>query len=482
MSDHANSSDRQIEEQLSQDGPNSVSHTMEEFEMEDEYGPLLSELESGHSKGTWSCSSGRSLLSGMKKWRSLLVIAASILILLSLLGIGVAAISSSKPSPNGGSQPSQSPSSNSSTDSPLRGDNSTLQALERSYVQAILDPADTTFPRLDCPVPITERYSYLRNPLMNNSGSVPQPRYFFALTLHQCIDVLPRLMGSIIEVIRFLGPKNCALSVVGGHSKDGTFEVLKLLQEELQQLNISYLFTSSEIVPGKELRNLAIQPLVNHAYRYDPEVTVVFIDNVAICMEDILELIHQRLYQNADMTCAMDWTFFGSDPTFHDVWIARGMNGDSFIDIPADGNWNSTMNLLWNNPIAQQRQRAGQPFQVFSCWNGAVAFTAKPLTEENVRFRSSHESECFQREPRIFAKELWYHGYGKLAVIPSVNLGYSDETAKKIKARKGYVSRWVEPEEVDGLQKIEWEDEPPAEVKCMTSYENQSWRPWDEGL
>lgn len=493
MSDHANSNYRQPEEQFSQDGPDSVSPTMEEFEMEDEDGPLLTELETVHGKRTRSCPPGRPLLNGRKKWQLLLVIAVSVFILLSFLGIGASLLAggSLKSTPEGG-PPSQSPGSNSTTDSPWRDDNSTLIAKGHSYVKAILDPADTTFSRLDCPVPTTDRYSYLQNPSRNNSGTVSQPRYFFALDLHQCIDVLPRLMGSILEAIRFLGSQNCALSLVEGGSNDGTFEVLKLLQEELEQLNITYLFTTSEIDPGKdnnlhsisalaELRNLAIRPLVNHVYRYDPEVTIIFINDVAICMEDILELVHQRLYQEADMACAMDWTIVGPDPTFHDVWIARGMNGDSFFNIPADGNWDSALSIFWNNPIAQQRQRAGQPFQVFSCWNGAVAFTAKPLTEDNIRFRGSRGSECFQSERKIFAKELWHHGYGKIAVIPSVNLGYSDEAAKKIKAQKGFVSRWVKSEEVHGMQ-MEWEEEPPAKVKCIPTYENQSWPPWDEGL
>ena len=199
-------------------------------------------------------------------------------------------------------------------------------------------------------------------------------------------------------------------------------------------------------------------------------------------MEDILELVHQRQHQKADMTCAMDWTFVGPDPTFYDVWIARGMNGDSFFNIPPDGNWNSAWNIFWNNPTAQQRQRAGQPFQVFSCWNGAVALTAKPLIEDEIRFRGSHEDECFQGEPKIFAKEMWYHGYGKIAVIPSVNLEYSDEAAKKIKSQKGYVSKWVEKVEPNQGLRVEWDPTPPDKVKCIPSYDNQTWLLWDEAL
>ena len=317
------------------------------------------------------------------------------------------------------------------------------------------------------------------------------PKYFFALDLHQCASILPRLIGSVIESIRFLGPQNCALSIVEGRSDDGTFEVLLSLREELERIGVKYYFNSSDINPTvgdrikalAELRNQALQPLLDHHNRTTPTntTTVVFLNDVAICMEDILELIHQRKHQNADMTCAMDWTYVGPDPTFYDVWIARGMNGDTFFNIPEDGNWNSAWNIFWNNPTAQQRQRTGKPFQVFSCWNGATAFTAEPFLESKIRFRASYQHECPQGEPKTWCKEMWHLGYGRIAVVSSVNLEYSDEAAKKIKAAKGYVSRFVGDGD-KGEDQIEWEANPPPTVKCMPSYKNQTWLPWEEQL
>lgn len=344
-----------------------------------------------------------------------------------------------------------------------------------------MTPEDMSFPRLDCPAPSGDRYNYLKG----NSAEIPnssvQPTYFFALDLHQSINILPRLFGSIVESIRFLGPENCALSVVEGRSSDGTFEVLTLLSEEMERIGAKYSIITSDINPtgdnGRQriqslakLRNLALKPLVDHPEQYYQNATVVFLKDVAICMEDILELIHQRLYQKADMTCGLDWTYVGQDPTFYDVWIARGMNGDSFFDIPADGNWNSAWNLFWNNPTAKERLMVGKPFQVFSCWNGAAVFTAKPLIEKKIQFRAPREYECRQGEPQIFCKEMWYYGYGRIAVIPSVNLEYSDEAGKKIKSAKGYVSRWAETEVGDGVSAmIEWVKKPPSTVTEMYS-------------
>ena len=373
----------------------------------------------------------------------------------------------------------------------LKEANATFLEMAPSYIKAIMTPEDTSFPRLTCPAPTSDRYLYLKaNSTNTTHGPTQGPKYFFALDLHQCASLLPRLIGSIIESIRFLGPQNCALSIIEGRSDDGTFEILLSLREEAERIGIKYYFNSSDINPTigdriealAELRNQALQPLLDHANTAIPtnNTTVVFINDVALCMEDILELIHQREYQDADMICAMDWTYVGPDPTFYDVWVARGMNGDTFFNIPEDGNWNSAWNIFWNNPSAHERLQTGKPFQVFSCWNGATAFTAQPFLESKIRFRSSHEHECPQGEPKTWCTEMWHFGYGKIAVIPSVNLEYSDEAAKKIKAAKGYVSRFVGADE--GKERIQWVKDPPSTVKCMPSYENQTWLPWEGQL
>jgi alpha-1,3-mannosyltransferase len=357
-----------------------------------------------------------------------------------------------------------------------------------------MNAEDNSFPRLECPALDTYRYEYLRTINTSTSGSRTLPTYFFALDLHQCANLLPRLIGSIVESMRFLGPENCALSIVEGRSDDGTFEILKVLRPEIEGIGATYFFNSSDLEPGApnqdriwtlaELRNQALEPLIRRPDRYSPDTTIVFLNDVSICTQDILELVHQRFYQKADMTCAMDWVYVGQDPTFYDVWIARGMTGDSFFNIPEDGNWNSAWNLFWNDPKAQELLYAHKPFQVFSCWNGATAFTARPILEQKIRFRGPTKNECYQGEPKLFCKDMWHWGYGKIAVVPTINLEYSDDAARKIKALRGYVSDWVnkDGDDDDPSMLIEWQTSPPALVKCMPSYSDQSWRAWDEAL
>lgn len=150
-----------------------------------------------------------------------------------------------------------------------------------------------------------------------------------------------------MQVIEFLGPEQCALSIIEGPSKDGTGQVLGALRPALDALTTTYYLKTTDVssVQGErieklaKLRNMALQPMLEDTSKYTADTTVVFLNDVAICSEDILELVHQRKFLGADMVCATDWTYAGQDPTFYDVWVARDMNGDSFFEIGRDGNW-----------------------------------------------------------------------------------------------------------------------------------------------
>jgi alpha-1,3-mannosyltransferase len=365
----------------------------------------------------------------------------------------------------------------------------TILSAERisPYISAILNPSSTVLPRLECPVLNVNRYKILQGSRHGDEVQDPQIDYFFALNLRDCIGILPRLMDSIVEAVRFLGPHRCALSIAEGNSPDGTSDVLSALKPFLEDIGLVYFYNSSKINPAQgnarihklaQLRNLALTPLYKEQVKVTDDTTVLFINDVSACAEDILELALQRHSLNADMTCAMDWTYVGPDPTFYDIWIARTISGDSFFEVGSDGNWNSAWNLFWSAPDTRGRYYAKQPFQVFACWNGATAFTAAPLLH-GLRFRDTRKGECFQGEPQLFCKDMWYRGFRKIAVVPSVNLEYSDEKAADIKKLKGYVSGIVEGQEDSA---IDWVFDPPEQVRCMPTWDKQSWRPWNETL
>lgn len=172
-----------------------------------------------------------------------------------------------------------------------------------SYVKSILDPHDSTFTVLRCPRFKAKRYSHLQVP-------VGEKRlvYFFALDLRQVVDLLPRLLGSIVEAIRFLGPENCAISIVEGNSDDGTWEVLAVLKSKLEALGVASFILKEQIDPSKDnrignlarLRSLALEPLrnsrnstarslglVGSTSKFTDNAAVIFLNDVAACPEDI---------------------------------------------------------------------------------------------------------------------------------------------------------------------------------------------------
>ncbi|KAL9561386.1 hypothetical protein ACKAV7_014741 [Fusarium commune] len=380
--------------------------------------------------------------------------------------------------------------------------NGSILSTERTsfYIYAILDPTSKERPRLQCPPLNTKRYKSLQKKQnTRESKDDEQPiDFFFALNLRNVVNLLPRLMGSIVEAIEFLGPERCALSIVEGNSPDGTGDVLIALLPFLEDIGLMYFYNNSAINPFKgprirklaQLRNLALEPLFKKKVPASDDTTVFFISDVAACPDDLLELALQRRKLNADMTCAMDFTYAGPDPTFsllrninntfYDVWVARTLAGDTFFPIPEDGAWDDAWELFRGNREARMRYDAHLPFQVFTCWNGATAFTAAPILY-GLRFRDPRKNECFQGEPQLFCKDLWHKGYRKIAVVPSISLEYTDARGKDIKKLKGFTNEVIQHMEEDKAN-IEWQYEPPEKVKCMPSFDCQTWLPWDESL
>jgi alpha-1,3-mannosyltransferase len=155
---------------------------------------------------------------------------------------------------------------------------------------------------------------------------------------------------------------------VEGNSDDGTPEVLGACQclalrspvsaegpqdallDPVLKLNVTYRINHTSVNPlahpsGRipalaALRQMAlfyIEPDNPQLFPTTSTTTILFLNDIAICPDDILELLHQRIALSATMTCAMDWTYVGKDPTFYDVWVARTIAGDSLFEIPPGG-------------------------------------------------------------------------------------------------------------------------------------------------
>ncbi|KJZ77543.1 hypothetical protein HIM_03267 [Hirsutella minnesotensis 3608] len=357
-----------------------------------------------------------------------------------------------------------------------------------AYLDAILETKSTNIeiPNMKCPALDRTRYQSLKV-----SGRKDEAiRYYFAVNVRQSLPILPRLIASVIEAIRHLGPRHCAVSIVDGDSADGTDDVLAALRPYFRAQGINYNLTSLSFEPNAanrtarlaEFRNEALRPLYSDPARAHENATVIFLDDVAICTEDILELTLQRMNLGADMTCGMDWKQGGLNATFRDIWTARSMDGDSFYEASTDGSPKTAAKLFANAKETQARFMSGRPFQVFSCWNGVAAFAAKPLLD-GLRFRAPKDTpdECKHPETHLFCKDLWFGGHGRIAVVPTVSLGNSIDKAREIKEAKGFVSDLVSKQDPND-DSIDWKTTPPAKVKCMPPGKRQSWQNWNQAL
>ncbi|CAK7273854.1 hypothetical protein SEPCBS57363_005862 [Sporothrix epigloea] len=347
---------------------------------------------------------------------------------------------------------------------------------------------------------------YLRCPIINADryrelvprSDAPTRKYFFALDLRQVVDLLPTLMGSILEVLRFLGPHNCVVSIVEGRSTDGTYETLLMLGETIESMGAGFFLQRCALNPrvgdriGKlaKLRNLALEPMHLPATNMGFDSTVLFINDIALCAEDLLELALQRQRQHASMACGMDYHRLGQwtgaqsgQVAFYDVWISRSMDGETFYKVPPGEGPRHAAELFPYDDIARARFTDKMPFQVFACWNGAVALDAQPFLEGNLEFRRSRKDtgECGAGEPTLLCKDLWHLGLGRILLVPSVSVAYSVDDGLDVKQARGYTSNWTSAatasEEI-----VTWDPHPPDVVRCIPSWRKQFWQAWDYGL
>ncbi|CAI7611749.1 unnamed protein product [Penicillium pancosmium] len=339
--------------------------------------------------------------------------------------------------------------------------------------------------QLDCSSIIDPRYDHLRP----TSTLQPKVQYFFALDLYQAFHVIIPLLGSVIEAIRFLGPENCALSIVEGRSTDGTYAVLAGLKQELAALGVRYFLSRSFVSPKANgenritalatLRNLALEPLfqVNDRTTWlNKQPKIVFINDVVLCPEDILELLHQHSSQTATMTCAFDWN--GGGDLFYDSWVSRSMSGNLFFEVTHDAAHWLGDDMFFDHPASKTRWDQSLPIQVYSCWGGMVTLEAEPFLHKGISFRSSDTDECYMGEPMALAKDFWRAGLGKILAVPSVNVGYEYDGAQDAKGKRGYVHQIVGHIQYNSQDELViWQESPPSMVKCMPVFSRQWWVP-----
>ncbi|PWY93410.1 hypothetical protein BO94DRAFT_532344 [Aspergillus sclerotioniger CBS 115572] len=354
------------------------------------------------------------------------------------------------------------------------------------FVCSIMTHNMTLTAKLECPTEISPRYADL--PIKPSSLSNPKIKYFFALDLYQATHILLPLMGTIIETMRFLGPEYCALSIVEGRSTDGTYDILDRLKSELAAMGVRYYLSTNDLNPKavwedrikhlSTLRNQALKPLtsagVGKFSPYAADTTVLFINDIVLCVEDLLELLYQHQFQHAQMTCAFDWNAGGG--SFYDSWVSRSMSGNLFFEITHDAKYWLTQDMFFDDPLNQERYARHLPLQVYSCWGGMVILDAAPFVQRKLEFRDHREGECHMGEPTLLAKDMWGQGMGKIVAVPAVNVAYEYKATREAKKARGYVHNRITSGNYKAeMERIKWVDEPPVRVKCMPLFNKQSW-------
>ena len=355
------------------------------------------------------------------------------------------------------------------------------------YIKSINDLGYAKFWRLECPGESQpgKRYEVLKRIGEEKLGI----KYFFALDLFQIVDLLPRLMGSILQTIKYLGPENCAISIIEGRSDDGTYLVLHKLRHTLEELGIRYWLEQSDIDPHGDgvdriaelsrLRNMALEPLLYNKEEFTTEPLIFFVNDIAVCTDDLLELLYQHLLQNATQTCAYDWVDGGH--LHYDAWVSRSMSGNTFFEIPQDMSWAFSRNMFWDEPISKEKYNRQEPLQVFSCWGGMSVLDATPFMSGDIAFRRNYEGECYSGEPTTLASDLVKLNMSRVQTVPYVAVAYDDHAGASAKNVHKYVKDWVHVDELvekfeddTKTTRIEWRA-PPPRYRCMPSFVDCWW-------
>lgn len=176
----------------------------------------------------------------------------------------------------------------------------------------------------------------------------------------------------------------------------------------------------------------------------DPTV-VVFLNDILFRAADVVELVATNR-GSFDLACAMDFDGL----KLYDEWVARDLAGQTL----------SPWYPFVREPVAQGRLRAGLPFRVFSCWNGAVALPAtavrlfrgwregEPSTPAEQHVVATMDpgaegdridagarapatwsaSACPVSECHVLCKDLWDAGRTRIFMNPRVRVVYSPQS------------------------------------------------------
>lgn len=159
------------------------------------------------------------------------------------------------------------------------------------------------------------RREAIRRDLASSSGH----KYFFAINLYNSFDVIPDIFATLFRTASILGYQNVFVSIYENGSSDQTKALLRIFDALARTVGLRIIIRTSMRTRGQfnhrieylaEVRNAAMVPL--HELRdNEGEIfdTIVFMNDILPCVDDLMELIWQSRRQNAGITCAADYMY-----------------------------------------------------------------------------------------------------------------------------------------------------------------------------
>jgi alpha-1,3-mannosyltransferase len=272
----------------------------------------------------------------------------------------------------------------------------------------------------------------------------------------------------MFKVSAILGYHNVFVSVYENGSSDQTKALLRIFDALCRSVGLRVVIRTSLRTRGAfhhrieylaEVRNAALAPL-QELRDAEGEVfdSIIFMNDVLPCIDDLLELVWQSRRQNAGITCGSDYIFHdevvrllplspqctvlthmpvgttcilrqvrlddrdSSSPRLTDAlhsWVARDINGTALENAPFES--------VFHDIESGHRFQRHLPVQVQSCWNGIAILDPAPFyAHPHVRFRMAKLSagECSASECSLICNDYWNAGYGRIIMVPRVKLAY----------------------------------------------------------
>ena len=245
-------------------------------------------------------------------------------------------------------------------------------------------------------------------------------------------------------LINYLGERNIIISIVeNGDSKDNTRKILKDFQNYLTDKNILNKFYLEKVIedPRKikkpfekysrlrieyfaKLRNKCLEFLYELPNIDFNNTIIIFLNDIVFKYEDIINLLSTN-NEDFDVACGFDM----NNNTFYDRWVSIDFEGDGM----------RRYFPFFINKEAQDLVVNHKPIRVFSCWNGVIAFKAKPLENKKIQFRyktdysklkyslNNPAKDYYESECTYFNIDLFSMGYTKKFINPDVRVTYKHQ-------------------------------------------------------